>query len=342
MLAVWLAMVATSSPAERAQFGSRQGRTFPLEDTGNEPLLLRGVRLRGGQAGQERHRVTIVTAYFKMPSKEPPEQYDKWMANMLGVNDAMVLFTSASMVPQITKLRAHAKNRTHIVSFELNGTLAATEYSQQFWQEQLNMDPEKEIHRSYQLFWVWLSKSYFVTKAIEANPFVSDIFVWSDIGAFRNNGFGQKPGWRSWVLHPEIIPTTKILMMVHETPARFYHKYYDSGTSPAASGITPWVQKQQTGCIVAGAMMAGYKDTWLEFQPHFENTVSEYAVRGYFVGEDQAVLQAACSLRPRLCTYATEKCMASHRSSWPPFDVWFGLIHMLHFGNSQCDYVAPL
>jgi len=41
---------------------------------------------------------TVVTAYFTLKSEYAKEEYQKWMSNMLAINDAMVIFTTPDLV----------------------------------------------------------------------------------------------------------------------------------------------------------------------------------------------------------------------------------------------------
>ena len=137
---------------------------------------------------EEISETTVVTAYFSIPSKHSGEEYEKWMKNCLSLQDAMIIFTTADMVPTMETLRVHAINRTHIVHMELsdvwvakaNGEISnrAGKSSEDFWKEQLEIDPERERHQSYELFWIWLSKTWFVNESIHRlrNPFSSSVF----------------------------------------------------------------------------------------------------------------------------------------------------------------------
>jgi hypothetical protein len=134
----------------------------------------------------------VVTSYFRVPSKFEAGRYDGWMRNMLSLQDAMVIFTQPDLVDQIKDLRKHAVNRTIIIPLALEDLPYAKVFPASFWQDQLERDPEKGIHRSYQLFWIWLSKSWCVTQAIRLNVYNSDLFVWSDIGCFRDTNYNSK------------------------------------------------------------------------------------------------------------------------------------------------------
>lgn len=117
---------------------------------------------------------TIVTSYFCVPSKRSKTAYLDYMKVMLSLQDPMVIFTSAEMRSTIESMRSHAMDRTHIVIVELQDLPVAKKYDSLdagYWKHQLEIDEEKRIHRSFELFWIWLSKSHFVNEAIKLNPF---------------------------------------------------------------------------------------------------------------------------------------------------------------------------
>eukprot|EP00397_Hematodinium_sp_SG-2012_P055034 GEMP01066838.1.p1 GENE.GEMP01066838.1~~GEMP01066838.1.p1 ORF type:complete len:329 (+),score=48.66 GEMP01066838.1:71-988(+) len=138
-------------------------------------------------------RSTIVTAYFPLESKHSHSEYNDWMANFLSLQDAMVIFTSPEMVSTIRQKRAHAINRTLIIPMRIKDLqVASLQGGTEFWKRQLEMDPEKGTHKSYQLFWIWLEKTNFVARAIELNIFQSDFFAWMDIGMLRDQKLNGK------------------------------------------------------------------------------------------------------------------------------------------------------
>jgi Bacterial protein of unknown function (HtrL_YibB) len=140
---------------------------------------------------------TIVTGYFPLHSKHSGDNYLKWMKNMLSIQDCMVVMTSPPMVETIQTLRAHAVNGTVIIAIELDDLPIAQLHhandgdvdddDMSFWTNQLEMDREKKLHKSYKVFWIWLSKTWFVLQAIEKDYFHSSFYMWQDIGAFRNH-----------------------------------------------------------------------------------------------------------------------------------------------------------
>jgi hypothetical protein len=254
---------------------------------------------------------TIVTAYFRVPSKFKPGKYDGWMRNMLSLQDAMVIFTHADLVHQIEALRSHAKNRTIIIPIELEDLPIGTLFSQDFWQDQLDRDPEKKIHRSYQLFWIWLSKSWCTMEAIRLNVFQSDLFVWSDIGCFREAKYNNK----TMVQHREQVPPHEMIQMAHHKP----------NPPPGLQKLFNDKYKHKPNFYHSGSQFAAYKDTWKIFHEYFLDTIDQFLEHNMIIVEDQAVLQSVCLSHPEICAYA-------------PFDQvgdnhYFGLRYILHNGG---------
>jgi hypothetical protein len=260
---------------------------------------------------------TVVTAYFTVKSKHATEKYLNWMSNMLSLQDAMIIFSSPEMVETMQLLRRHAANRTVIIPFDLNQVELVQTYDNKFWQEQLNKDREKHAHQSYELFWIWLSKSFFVKTAIELNVFQSDIFMWSDVGCFRSSYYRD----RELVLHTTLIPHDRLLQMAHREPLPPPYIW--------------WNDKKKQGRFFyhSGSQMVAYKDTWIRFHQEFLVTVKGFIKRNMFIGDDQLVLQSTCLRVTSLCAYVPMMQI--------PDNSYFGLRYVLHFGGTFQFWYPP-
>jgi hypothetical protein len=252
---------------------------------------------------------TIVTGYFRVKSKYGSDKYDDWMRNMLSLNDAMVVFTQPDLVDQIKELRSHAVDRTIIIPMNLDDLPIGTLYSESFWQDQLDRDPEKRRHKSYQLFWIWLSKSWAVSQAIRLNVFDSDIFVWSDIGCFRDKRYNSK----YMVIHRENVPRHEILQMAHHKP------------NPPSEDLYNDKYKQKAHFYHSGSQFVGYKDTLLKFHEYFLEIIDRFLEKNMIIVEDQAILQSVCLSYPEICAYAPFTEVKDNH--------YFGLRHVLHNGG---------
>ena len=259
---------------------------------------------------------TVVTAYYRIPSKFKPSKYSGWMKNMLSLQDPMIIFTSQDLISTIEELRNHATNRTVIIPLELNDLPIATLYNTEFWKQQLERDPEKRIHQSYELFWIWLSKTWWVNEAIRLNVYNSDLFMWSDIGCFRNSQYNDK----TMIIHRNQIPKTEMIQMAHHVPnpptdVIYYNDKYSKVNKPHF--------------YHSGSQMAAYKDTWIQFHELFLIIIDEFLIRNMIIVEDQAILQSVCLKTPTICAYV-------------PFDQvkpndnhYFGLRYVVHVGGKK-------
>ena len=257
-------------------------------------------------------RSTVVTAYYKIPSKHSPERYSEWMANMLSLQDPMVIFTQPDLVDELSKFRYHAKNRTAIVPLSLGDLPIVSAFSTTFWEEQLGRDPEKGKHRSYKLFWIWLSKTWFVSEAIKLDLFRSEVFVWSDIGCFRNTNYFNG---KTMVMHPERIPRGEVVQMAFRKPI------------PPNTSLFDDKFNHRSSFYHSGTHFAGYKDTIQSFHERFVETIDAFVANDMFLGDDQTVLQSTCLRYQYLCAYV-------HRSSVND-NSYFGLRYFLHHTNNS-------
>ena len=251
----------------------------------------------------------VVTAYYRLPSKHPYSKYDRWMRNFLSIEDPLVVFTQSNMVDRIKKRRIHATNRTVIVECELD-QLPIRLLGDDFWDHQLQIDPEATRHKSYQLFWVWLSKTWWTVQAVHLNFFSSDFFLYSDIGSFRTDAFNNKVVVR----YPDVVPDGTILWMAHHPP------------KPPPTRL--WTSKRIRGHFYhSGSLAAGKGKSWLEFNSKFAATIDSFVAEGRFIGEDQLVLQSTCLLHPSLCAYVPAAQVDDNH--------YFGLRYVLHNGPNS-------
>eukprot|EP00547_Thalassionema_nitzschioides_P004231 CAMPEP_0194217296 /NCGR_PEP_ID=MMETSP0156-20130528/20939_1 /TAXON_ID=33649 /ORGANISM="Thalassionema nitzschioides, Strain L26-B" /LENGTH=420 /DNA_ID=CAMNT_0038946309 /DNA_START=77 /DNA_END=1339 /DNA_ORIENTATION=- len=262
---------------------------------------------------------TVVTGYFTVKSKVAKEEYLNWMTNMLSLQDAMVIFTTPDLVEMMQGFRAHARNRTVIIAMDLNDVEIVEKFAEnsEFWPKQLDQDPEKRVHRSFELFWIWLSKSYFVTTAINLNFFESDVYMWSDIGCFRNKRYNGK----EMILQRDRIPTDRILQMAHHRPKPPPYIWWNDKYTQ-----TPLFYH-------SGSQMVGYKNTWLEFHTEFLKTIDGFVQRNMFIGEDQTVLQSTCLRIPRLCAYVPFRQVKDNH--------YFGLRYVMSTPGVTYEYWYP-
>ncbi|KAL7526673.1 hypothetical protein ACHAWF_001869 [Thalassiosira exigua] len=255
---------------------------------------------------------TIVSAYFRISSKHSSAQYDEWMQNFLGLKDNMVIFTSEDMLAKVSLFRKHARGQTVVIIMSVDDLPLAKLYSESFWQDQLAKDPEKQLHKSYKLFWIWLSKSFFVHEALRLNFFGSDLFMWCDFGSFRQ--FSERYWGKQLIRHREVVPANEMLQMAFQPPV------------PPSKIPFADKQKYERYFYHSGMHSVAYAKTWEKFYPLFLDTIDKFLGRNLGICDDQVVLQSCCLLHPELCAYV--------KSSEVPNDRRFrALRYVLHVGG---------
>jgi len=249
---------------------------------------------------------TIVTAYFRTNSKHSDEEYNEWIQNFVSITDAMIIFTERELVSEYEQMRKDLP--TKVYGMYLNESWPARYYDKLFWHGQELKDPQIRLHKSHQLYHIWLSKSWFVTKAIKLNPFHSSIFLWSDIGCFRDKKYNSD----RFFTHTGAIPESALLLNAFRRPE---------------SAANNWFQKDMNaefygGLFLTGAQMAGRRQPWMEFHAAFMHTVRGYIERDLFIGEDQVIIQSTCQSHRHLCMFTVGNSNIS--------DIWFGLKPVLN------------
>ena len=182
------------------------------------------------------------------------------------------------MVAEIKSLRTHAASRTVYVAMKLDDLWPARNQSKSFWEAQHVMDNLSNIRPSYQLYWIWLAKSWFVHESIQMNPFQSEIFVWCDIGGFRTKEYNSQ----KLVRHTEVIPHSSLLIMAPTQPKITNSKLTKDGST-------------------VGSNIAGRAYTWIKFYSKFRQMFIGYVDKAMFLGDDQPVIQSTCVQNPALC-----------------------------------------
>jgi len=132
-------------------------------------------------------QVTVVTCYYKFPSKHSTQEYDSWMNNFLNNFDCnLVVFTSPDLVDYIKSKRNKFINKTLIILEAIESNEIYLKYKDE-WDYQYSIDNQQNTGRSKYCYVIWNSKLNYLKKVIELDPFQSEKFVWTDIGCLRNN-----------------------------------------------------------------------------------------------------------------------------------------------------------
>jgi hypothetical protein len=134
---------------------------------------------------------TVVSIYFQFNfGKHSKEEYKIWNKNaLLSITSPLVLFTDQKSKDEFIQIRS--ENITYMVYkdvWELMNELEILRnksYIQEYKNNQLEKDPEKDVHNP-DLYAIWNLKAFIMNKTAQLNPFGSSFFIYSDLGAWRN------------------------------------------------------------------------------------------------------------------------------------------------------------
>ena len=211
----------------------------------------------------------------------------------------MIIFTTSNWKEKISKLRMD--RLTKIITMDLADMFVAKLFNESFWEHQLEMDPERKVHKSYYLHQVWNEKSNFLKQALDINPFRSSTFVWIDIGAFRNTQFNNVTLMKC----PPSIPDKM--------------EFLDVTT----------LHKKTRDRMLGGGLFGGRSDAIIKWHHYFYIILKQMGNENRFVGKDQIVMAATCANYPFLCKIFTPV-TGSKRSL---IGAWFSMKYYWHL---QC------
>ena len=152
-----------------------------------------GWRVRGTTNVDKKSVLTLVTAYYRFPSKHNYDEYIKWMGNLLlRVTTPIHLFTdchtlSVDIFTQLLRKRQLVfPSRMVVDRMDYDKTKLAKTYGMAL-KSQETFDLETARGHSVHLYLVWLLKAEALKVSSERNYFRSDWFFWCDIGALRDS-----------------------------------------------------------------------------------------------------------------------------------------------------------
>lgn len=231
---------------------------------------------------------TVVTAYYKFPSKHSAESYESWMQNMLSLDCPMVIFTDDENADKIRAYRGDKMLKTLIWVMPLSDCFYAQEPFLKTWEQHWKMDYERSIHNP-NLYIIWNEKTMFVQKVIERNPFGSEFFCWCDIGCFRNR--------EDMRLFTESWPATVFLEKADKNKMYFLNiePFQDRDLEILPNSLTrPFDGKNRIG----GTIFLGHKNIFEEYNKLFYKYLVLYMREGYFAGKDQNIIASIYAAHP--------------------------------------------
>lgn len=220
---------------------------------------------------------TLVTAYYKIPSKHSSNSYFKWMKNFLSLKDCIVVYTSEDLVQQIRELRPK-EYPLRIIIKPLNMFKVAQFTNDSGWSAQEKMDPEMSIGHSRELYWIWNEKSNLLYESSQSNIFQSQYFAWLDIGAIRHSGYNGEKMMNNFPFQRGIL-----LLQIND---------FTEEELKTVNNISQ-VDFSRVNRI-GGGMIGGDAEAIKRWTLLFYETLQKYLSSGRFGGKDQSVMATTC------------------------------------------------
>ena len=218
---------------------------------------------------EEACALTVVTAYFEVPSKHSPESYREWMTSgVLSLDACIVVIVGSEDDARFVAASSQRRITPHVVDLSSAAQrLGTTNRSLAFWEQQFRIDPEAHLHKGYRLYWIWALKAVFLRDAAVQNPFGSTHFVWVDIGCIRD---ARYRGRTLRAPPPRMLKEKTSVLCVAVAP-------FDSAASASKDHI-------------AGAIWGGSAAAVLRFHDAYFRVFTRLADAGAFVGKDQTLM----------------------------------------------------
>jgi len=243
------------------------------------------------------YNCTIVTCYYKFPSKHSYNEYSKWMTNFLTtVETPMVIFTNDESYEDIKQLRQWNEKNTIIITRPLDELYCAQPKYIKYWMKDWQRDGERGYH-NINLYIVWNQKSKFVEEVIEQNYFNTEYFCWCDIGCFRT-----KEGLDKYKQFPNIekienTNTKDKIQLLNIEPFIDKETTYVNDIKYNSSKIINIFQLQ---CRIGGTIFLGHKIAWKLWIPTFYTMMETFMQNDTFTGKDQDIMAMVVLMYPSL------------------------------------------
>lgn len=250
--------------------------------------------------------ITIVTAYFKIKSKFPSSQYNTWMKNMLqNITTPMVIFTDIESEKMIKEYRGNYP--TKIIVQKLSDFLVYRYW--RLWNEHWRVDPENRYHTP-ELYMIWAEKSNFVYQVMKDNPFNSEWFFWSDIGAFRNRkkyNDIDPMACKYWPNYNKVVQLPKDKVLLVKTG-----DIKDNEKELLDTGLTKYFYKHTDNRI--GGQFCLHINILTKWWEEYYNMLETFFRYGRFAGKDQTIMTNIFIKKPEMCMIIDAP---------PGYDKWF-------------------
>jgi hypothetical protein len=257
---------------------------------------------------------TVVTAYYPIRSKFPPETYLRWISSFWSkLSCPLIFFVDPQLATPLQKALASRPGPLLIYPLPFRDLVAFQALSPEVWQDAVKKDPEvpSGIQHSAELYAVWYEKKEFVKRAMEMNPFKTETFVWCDAGICRNES------WIPYLINrfplEKQVPRGKILVLLID-------EFQPADVPRQPDGIRGSFEHR---CTVGGGILASDRAGWTAWSAAYDQMLLRYYLAGRFIGKDQNIMASTMLEQPHLAV------VTRPFSSLSSVEKWFSLLFHL-------------
>lgn len=236
--------------------------------------------------------LTLVSAYYRIKSKHTPEQYLKWIKNIVRLNKSIVFFTNKKFMPILKDLRPKdLHHKTVFIELEIEDFFSYINFFKQFNQS-YEIDYENKYH-TVPLYLIWAEKCMFLKKAIVNNYFQSKCFYWIDIGYFRENKRDMEKYINNWPNTKKCFSNNRILMgqlkqFTEKEKEKILNFDYNSHI------------KLNRHLNVAGNIFGGQIENTIKFIDYYYEAIRLFIKKKIFIGRDQTIFTYVAFAHPEI------------------------------------------
>lgn len=220
---------------------------------------------------------TIVSAYYKIPSKQPHSYYipllHRWFRS---ISAPVLFFTSSELHKELKSLDILGTNVT-IIELEFT-ELNAWKLGRDFWDRQKQRDVEQ--YHTPELAAVWFEKKEFVLRAMEYTD--ANTFIWCDAGCIRDDThehLAKQFGKRDITLDDNKLH----LQYIRDQPVKPFYVYPEYR--------------------IAGAIIGGNRNAWKHHAKLYDSVIRYYDDNKVCCNMDQYIIQSCTDQEPNAYSF---------------------------------------
>jgi len=251
-------------------------------------------------------QATVVSAFYRMPSKFSEDTYIHWARLFFGqIPCFLVLFIEEEMLATFKEIRAPFESRTHLIVLPRSEWQANVKWGYNIWEQQAVKDHENK--HSADLYKIWYEKKEFVLRAAAINPFGHGKYVWADSGLIRSK---EVQGWFSNFAVADRIPEDKMLLLQIDP-------FTEDDCDLQEDGLYGnFIKKNRIG----GGIQAATAKTWLTWSEKYDKMMTRYIAANRFIGKDQSIMASVILEEPTIALLIRPYGYYKH-----PLNLWFFL-----------------